>query len=114
MRVDPDRLIELYASLGEARAEAEVARAMDRIAAALAEVQALADGGRIADLGTPTVRLAAAARRIGMTTLARVASDVCLAAHAGGGPALGATLARLTRIGDRSLSEIVGLCGTGD
>jgi hypothetical protein len=46
------------------------------------------------------------ADKIGMVTLARVAQDVGLCAGRSDAAALAATLARLTRIGDRSLSAV--------
>jgi hypothetical protein len=92
--------------IGETRAEAEVARALERISTTLSALDTL-------DRDADTSLMAAALRSlirdadmIGMISLARVSRGVlsCL----GSGDALGyaATLARLLRVGERSIHAV--------
>lgn len=106
IRLDPDCLIALYAELGEGGAERVIVRAMEELAARLTEMQRFADDGNAPALARSASFLAKIARQIGMVTLARVAADVVLATDSADGAAQAATLARLTRIGDRSLTAV--------
>ncbi|MBF9032993.1 hypothetical protein HKCCE2091_01985 [Rhodobacterales bacterium HKCCE2091] len=107
-RFDPARLEQLCRDKGEARAETEAAEALDRIARLLGEIS---DGD-----GLPQVRFAArvesliaAADKIGMATLARVARDVRICLDRGDPVALAATRSRLGRVGERSIHAIFDL-----
>lgn len=106
VRLDPDRLGSLYRQLGEATAEDVVCRAIEELALRLTrcerhwrqqEWQALHKGAR---------SLIAIAEQVGMTGLARVAGDVAGAVEAGDRAAVGATLFRLIRIGEKSLTAV--------
>ena len=106
IRIDPDRLGMLYYQLGDHGAEDVVCRAMEELAVRLGDVdarfrdKAWAEGARLSR------SLIAIAEQIGMIGLARVAGDVSDTARAEDIPALSATLARLGRIADRSLTEV--------
>ena len=106
VRLDPDRLVALYSDLGEAGAEQVVCRAMEELAGRLTEIQRFADDGDIAAMTRSARLLVKVAEQIGMLTFARVAGDVLRATAAGDRPAQAATLARLVRIGDRSLNAV--------
>lgn len=106
VRLDSARLIELYARLGEAEAEAVIARAMGEIAARMGEMERLAQDRQFRTLALASARLCALAERIGMTTMARVAADVLRAALSGDRHSRAATLARLVRIADRSVLAV--------
>lgn len=106
IRLDPDRLGALYYQLGDQGAEDVVCRAMEELAVRLADVDARfreADWGAVARLSRSLIAIA---DQIGMVGLARVAGDVAQSAKAEDFPAIAATLARLGRIADRSLTEV--------
>ena len=106
VRLDGDRLAALYAELGEAGAEAVICRAMEDLASVLADLQRLAVQGDLARMPDCAGLLARVAGDIGMATLVRVAGDVADCAARGDLTALTAVLARLVRIGDRSLTAV--------
>lgn len=79
---------------------------MEELAVQISAAQVAASQGAVADL-TPAVRtLARLAVQVGMTSLARVAGDVAQCAARGDLVGQSATLARLVRIGDRSLTAV--------
>lgn len=106
VRLDPDRLVALYADLGEAGAEQVMCRAMEELAQRLTEIQRFVDEGNVAGMTRSARLLIKAAERIGMLTFARVARDLLRTTEAADGVAQAATLARLVRIGDRSVSAV--------
>lgn len=106
VRLDPDRLVALYSDLGEAGAEQVICRAMEELAGRLTEIQRFADDGDIAAMTRSARLLVKVAEQVGMLTFARVAGDLLRATAAGDRAAGAATLARLVRIGDRSLSAV--------
>lgn len=106
VRLDPDRLVALYADLGESAAEQVMCRAMEELAQRLTEIQRFADEGNLAAMTRSARLLIKAAERVGMLTFARVARDVLRATEAADAVAQAATLARLVRIGDRSVSAV--------
>jgi hypothetical protein len=62
--------------------------------------------GALPDLRKSARSIAAIADQIGMQTLARVARDVTACVDTGDRTGLAATLARLMRIGERSLTAV--------
>lgn len=100
-RFNPQRLEDLCQQLGETRAEAEVARALDRIAVSLRHLYRPNP-----DLPHLAKRLSRDADMIGMATLAKVARSVLHCADDGNRVALAATVARLRRVGDRSIHAV--------
>lgn len=106
VRLDQDRLGELYAQMGEAGAEDVVCRAMEELAARLTHAARMYRQGQLADLRKSVRSMAAIADQIGMLMLARVARDVTACIDAGDANGLAATLARLMRIGERSLTAV--------
>ena len=106
VRLDPDRLGGLYHQLGEAGAEDVVCRAIEELAVRLAHCERLWRQQDMAGLRKCARSLIAIADQIGMTALARVSGDVTVAIDKGDGPAAGATLFRLLRVGERSLTAV--------
>ena len=106
VRLDPDPLVALYSELGESGAERVICRAMEELASRLSEMMRHADEGQTEPLIRSARLLGKVADQIGMATLARVATDVVRTTEAGDLTSQAATLARLVRIGDRSLTAV--------
>jgi hypothetical protein len=106
VRLDPDRLGNLYAQLGEAGAEDILGRAMEELAVRLTCGERYFRQGRFDDLRKVARSVAAIADQIGMHMLARVARDVAICIDRLDDNGLAATLARLLRIGERSLTAV--------
>ncbi len=104
-RFDPERLEDLCRRIGEVRAEAEVALALHRISEGLPKLLGLLDQDESTFL-REVDQVARDAELIGMSTLSRVAQSV-LDNYARADPvALSATLARLERVGERSIHAV--------
>lgn len=106
VRLDPDRLQTLYDQLGEAGAEDVVCRAMEELAVRLSMTERLFRQGRLDEMRKAARSLTGIADQIGMNSLSRVAQDVTNCIDTRDAVALSATLSRLLRIGERSLTEI--------
>lgn len=104
--VDQERLGLLYRQLGEVGAEDVVCRAMEELALRMAHSDRLYRAGDQAGLRKSVHRLIAIADQIGMGLVAQVAKDVTLSIDQADDIALAATLSRLLRIGERSLTAI--------
>lgn len=105
-RFNPDRLEELCATMGEQRAENEVARALELIGTLLQVIAGFDPVDEAAQIRAPLRELIAASELIGMATLARVGRDVTACLEDGNAVSLHSTLARLHRIGDRSIHAV--------
>ncbi|PWR01436.1 hypothetical protein DKT77_17170 [Meridianimarinicoccus roseus] len=104
--VDAGRLTRLYRDVGDREADRLICDAMEDLALSLARIgraYAARDSARIIDLAVGMESLCA---RIGLPKLERVARSVAICARRGDGAGLDATLARLSRVGDRSLSAV--------
>ncbi|RYH06415.1 hypothetical protein [Tropicimonas sp. IMCC6043] len=106
VRLDPDSLEARYSELGPAGAENVVCRAMEELALRLSDLAALHRAGRLDQLARIARSMVAIAGQVGLTSFARVAGDVARCAQSGDPIALGATLCRLERIGDLSLTAV--------
>ncbi len=106
VRLDPDRLEGLYLQLGERVAEDIVCRAIEELAVRLAQCERLWREGDFAGLAKNAKSLIGIADQVGMTALARVARDVNETAYGGDPVATGATLFRMVRVGERSLTAV--------
>lgn len=106
VRLDPDKLVELYARFGSVEAEAIISRSVEDLVKQVAEIERSAADDCMAGILSSAARMKLVAGDIGMTTLARVAGDMAdtTAYHDTAGQA--AVLSRLSRIADRSMSEI--------
>lgn len=106
IQLDQVRLGTLYAQLGETGAESVLCRAMEELAARLAQCDALWHARNRIQLRKHARSLIAIADQIGMHRLAKVAGDVTASIDAEDEIAIAATLSRMLRIGERSLSAI--------
>ncbi|MDU8910103.1 hypothetical protein [Aestuariicoccus sp. MJ-SS9] len=104
--IDRERIEELYRQLGPAGAEDVVCRAMVDLAFRMGHIDTLHRNADWAEMRKQTHTTAAVAEQIGMTALARVAGDVVRCIDDGDSVATAATLARLLRLGERSLVAI--------
>lgn len=106
IELDQVRLGTLYNQLGDAGAESVVCRAMEELAVRLARCSALWREGETSQLRKNARSLIAISEQIGMDRLAWVAGDVTASIDAGDDVAVAATLSRMMRTGERSLSAI--------
>jgi hypothetical protein len=106
VRLNSDCLVALYSRLGEAGAELFMVQALEELSVRLRDIQRLADADNPEELIRNASRVALAADQIGMSSLARVARDVAQAGGAGDMPGRAATIARMMRIADRSLTAV--------
>jgi hypothetical protein len=106
VRLDRDRVNELYTQLGEVGAEDVVCRAIEELAVRLAHCERCWRQHQAAELRKNARSLIAIAEQIGMSDLARVAGDVTATCDSEDGVAQAATLFRMIRMGDRSLTAV--------
>jgi hypothetical protein len=106
VRLERKRLQAIYSSLGPVEAEEIICRAMEELALRLAMIDK-AHAARERDALAKGARgIVAIADQVGMCALARVAGDVAICAERRDATALAATLARLLRVSDRSLTAV--------
>ncbi|WP_366140455.1 hypothetical protein [uncultured Tateyamaria sp.] len=106
VQVNHDRLDALYSEMDPVNAEDVVCRAMEELALRMAHCDRLYRAGNLDELRKSSRSLIAIADQIGMTVLAQVARDVVTCAEARDQVALAATLGRLLRTGEGSLTAI--------
>ena len=106
VRVDARRLGEIVDELGETAAQSIIGAALEQLATALSSTRDSAMAGDMATLSERAEMLSRLAWQVGLPTLAAVAVDVLGCAERRDPTSLAATLARLMRIGNRSLTEI--------
>ncbi len=106
VRLDPDRLKVLYRQLGDANAMDLLCRSIEELAVRLSNCERYWRQRDWDELRRCAKSLVAMSDQVGMTVLARVAQDVSHSVDAGDIVATGATLGRLIRVGERSLTVI--------
>ncbi len=106
VHIDSRRLGEIVDELGETAAHDVLTLALEQLARGLQDLRAAAARGDGAELAMRAEMLARLAWQLGMTSLAGVAVDVAVCAERRDDIGLAATLGRLMRIGNRSLTEI--------
>ncbi|WP_170457071.1 hypothetical protein [Ruegeria arenilitoris] len=106
VRLDPDRLNGLYRQLGDRNAVDVLCRTVEELAVRLSNCERLWRQRDWAGLRKCAKSLVAISEQVGMTALARVAGDVARTVDAGDAVATGATLSRLIRVGERSLTAV--------
>lgn len=104
--LDHDQLGALYAELGAIGAEDVVRRAMEELALRLSHAERQYRQDQMQDLQKGMRSLVAISDQIGMKKLAHVALDVSNAVEQGDDNAIAATLARLLRVGESSLTAL--------
>jgi len=106
VRLDAGRLQDLYSELGEVGAGDVVCRAMEELTWRLTEIEQQYSDALFLDLRKTVRSLVGIADQVGMGALSRVAVQVVDCVDQGDPVALAATLARLMRTGERSLSAV--------
>lgn len=106
VRLDADRLGALVCQLGDRSAEDVVCRAIEELAVRLSNCDRMWRRQDWTELRKSARSLVAIAEQIGMSALARVANDVTDAVDSGDHVAASATLFRLIRVGERSLTAV--------
>lgn len=106
VRFDAERLEALCRDHGEDAAEKVIARALEQIAIKMASLEALFFENSYQEMGQICSSLTRIAAQIGMTSIARVARDVCTCIEEDDSVAIAATMGRLQRIGDNSVHAI--------
>ncbi|THH37448.1 hypothetical protein E4Z66_06490 [Aliishimia ponticola] len=104
--LDHDQLGALYTQLGALGAEDVVRRAMEELALRLSHAERQYRQNDLAELRKGVRSLVAIAEQIGMQKVALVAADVRKTIDQNDDVAIAATLARLLRVGERSLTAI--------
>ncbi|WP_171212084.1 hypothetical protein [Ruegeria sp. HKCCA5426] len=106
VRLDPDRVNGLYRQLGEKNALDVLCRTVEELAVRLSNCERFWRQRDWTGLRKCSRSLVAIADQVGMTALAVVADDVARNVDAGDAVATGATLSRLIRVGEKSLTVI--------
>ena len=106
VRLDPDRLNALCSQLGDQNALDVLCRTVEELAVRLSNCERFWRQRDWKGLRKCARSLVAIAEQVGMTALARVAGDVAQNVDAGDAVATGATLSRLIRVGEKSLTVI--------
>lgn len=101
--IDARRMEALFSRLGHRRAEAYTVGTVEEMTDLLARIEVQYLSGDLDSLGTQGGQVSLMAAEIGLTSLARVARDLGIAAPRGDKAAIAAVWARLKRVGDRSL-----------
>lgn len=104
--LDHDQLGALYAQLGAVGAEDVVRRAMEELALRLTHAERHYRGSEFDNLRKGAMSLVAISEQIGMQKVSMVAVDVATSIDQGDEVALAATLSRLLRVGERSLTAM--------
>lgn len=111
--VDERRLHDIVNELGEVAATGLIQLALEQMALAVRALQEDARADNVLAITAQAERLSRLAWQVGLVTLAAVAIDIAECARHGDAVALEATLARLTRVADRSLTDIWDGVGPG-
>lgn len=104
--IDGDRVSILLRDLGSAGAERVISRAANEISDRLLLVETSWAESDFCRLRRTAQSLIAISDQVGMHLLAHVACDVASLSDGGDDPALAATIARLQRVGEGSLSAM--------
>lgn len=105
-RLDHGRIVELGFRLGPVATDDLISNAMEELAVAFARIQRAYGGGRMDDLQECALAVEKLANSVGMTTLSKVAEDVAALCGTHDSASLGATTARLVRVGEMSLMAV--------
>jgi len=103
VRLDSERLDQLYVQLGEQTAEDVMCRSMEELAVRLSYTERLYRRADMEKLRKSLKSIVRISEQIGTPMLAQVAKDVIRCVDQGDATAVAATLARLLRIGEGSL-----------
>lgn len=104
--IDHRRLGDIVAELGISGAHNVIGLAVEQIALALVALRDLAVAGDMESAAQQADRLSRLAWQVGFLSLAAVAMDVMATAERHDHPAFAATVARLGRVGNKSLTDV--------
>jgi hypothetical protein len=104
--MNSQKLDALYRQMGAVGAENLMCRAMEALAWRLSQAERLYRVGARIDLRRVVRVIAVISGRVGMEKLSGVAADVVRCIDGADDIALAAVLARMSRLGERSLTEI--------
>ncbi|WP_353473742.1 hypothetical protein PVT71_06765 [Salipiger sp. H15] len=104
--LDPEVLEAIFVRLGPAEAEDALCRAMEELAYRLGALDRVHAQGHWAETRRHARELGEIAACLGMRSVARISTDVLSCLEDGDRVALSATVARLGRVGERSLYAI--------
>jgi hypothetical protein len=106
LRIDPAPLSRLFVNQDDAGAEAAICHALEDIARRLHRIEDDHRACAFDRVATGARRMIGVANHIGLIEVAHVAELVADCAQAHNAIALGATIARLLRVSDRSMTDI--------
>lgn len=106
--IDRTVMAALYAALGQAEADRQVAASVDAIALWLIDLRMAVEEGRMAEAAALSTRVAEAAAGLGLTALATASQQLIDCQSRGDSTALLAVLARQRRLGEQALGDILG------
>ncbi|MGR3468742.1 MAG: hypothetical protein ACU0CI_12780 [Shimia sp.] len=106
VQMDEAAISQLMVDLGRSGAEDVINRAMEAIALRLTDIERLSDQGDLVALRKASKGVIGIAEQIGLLDLADAARALADAAPRGDANARAATVARVSRVGDLSLSAI--------
>lgn len=104
--MDADRLARLYEDLGERAADTLICESMEQLARCLARIERGRKAGQLTEMSEAANDLAELSRHIGLNALAEVSTCLMETITRLDYPALAAVAARVSRVGDKSLSAI--------
>lgn len=113
LRIDPDPLIRLHSALGAQGAEDMICRALEDISHRLTRIEADHRACAFDRLGRGAKAIGAVAAQVGLHDLGAVAAHVAECCGRNDAVALGATVARLLRMGTRAMTEMGQMRFTG-
>jgi len=113
VRIDPDPLIRLHSALGAQGAEDMIGRALEDISHRLTRIEADHRACAFDRLGRGAKAIGAVAAQVGLRDLGAVATHVVECCGHNDAAALGATVARLMRMGTRAMAEMGQMRFTG-
>ncbi|MFD1883765.1 hypothetical protein [Paracoccus pacificus] len=99
-------MAEIVDELGGMAARNVIGMALEQLATAITDVRLAHAGGNRAAVVDRTTQLSRLAWQVGLVSLASVAQDVAICAECGDEVGYAATLARLLRVANASLTEI--------
>ncbi|MDO5620217.1 MAG: hypothetical protein Q4G24_01965 [Paracoccus sp. (in: a-proteobacteria)] len=106
VRVDARRVDDIVCELGELAARNVIGLALEQMALTLHMLDTAQRDGELTQIVTQADRLAQLAWQVGLVSLSGIAIDAGECVRQGNHAALAAVLARLMRVGNRSLTEI--------
>lgn len=106
IHVDARRVGDIVSELGEYAAQNVIGLALEQMAVLLTEVDEALQQDALAEAVGKAEKLSRLAWQVGLSSLASVAVDLASCAERGDPASLTAVRARLSRVGNRSLTEI--------